>query len=401
MKAGVAKKPRDLRLDFFRGLSLVAIFTAHVPGDWLAEVIWARFGLSDAAHVFVFISGYAAAIAFGSTFVRDGFTIGTARIAWRCAQLYSTHAALFVVGVAVCALGALYGVDYADFLGVKDFFADPGRTILGLLTLRYVPTYFDILPLYMLVLACVPLVMLLARVHPGIVIALSVALWSYVQATGFNLDAGTSSGRGWGFNPLAWQMLFFAGFALSRGWIEAPRANRVLLVLAIGYLVFALVAIHPAIYALSPILGDLHAWAYSHAHKPNLDLRQFAHFLALAYVALWAICGRMALLESGIAWPFVQIGRQALPVFFAGMALAHAGGILFASLGDGFAMQVLVNVAGIGALYAVARISAWVKVAPWKSGHGRPARAPAAVPVIAPPVVVAPVVVAHGATPAA
>jgi hypothetical protein len=384
MTATAPKKPRDVRLDFFRGLSLVAIFTAHVPGDWLAEIIWARFGLSDAAHVFVFISGYAAAIAFGSTFVRDGFALGTARIAWRCAQLYSVHAALFVAGAAICALGALYGIDYADFLGIRDFFADPGRSLLGLLTLRYVPTYFDILPLYMLVLAGVPLVMLLARVHPGLVIALSVALWSYVQATGFNLDAGTSSGRGWGFNPLAWQMLFFTGFALSRGWIEAPGPSRALLAVCAGYLVFALVAIHPAIYTLSPALVDLHAWAYSHAHKPNLDLRQYAHFLALAYVALWAIRGRHDLLESGLARPFVRIGRQALPVFFAGMALAHVGGILFAAFGDGLAVQVFVNVAGIGALYAIARIAAWVKVAPWKTGHARPSRVPAAASTPAP-----------------
>lgn len=390
MSGTAPKKPRDVRLDFFRGLSLVAIFTAHVPGDWLSEVIWARFGLSDAAHVFVFISGYAAAIAFGSTFVREGFALGTARIAWRCAQLYSSHMALFVVGAAICALAALHGVDYADFLGIKDFYADPGRTLLGLLTLRYVPTYFDILPLYMLVLACVPLVMLLARLHPGLVIATSVALWSYVQATGFNFDAGTSSGRGWGFNPLAWQMLFFTGFALSRGWIEAPGPNRALLVLCGGYLLFALVAIHPAIYTLSPTLIDLHAWAYSHAHKPNLDLRQYAHFLALGYVALWALRGRLALLETSVARPFVQIGRQALPVFFAGMALAHVGGIMFAAYGDGLAMQVAVNFAGIGALYTVARISAWVKVAPWKTGHARTPRAAAhlhaaaAAPIAAP-----------------
>jgi hypothetical protein len=379
MTPAPAKKPRDLRLDFFRGLSLVAIFTAHVPGDWLSEIIWARFGLSDAAHVFVFISGYAAAMAFGGTFLRDGFAIGTARIGWRCAQLYSVNAALFVVGAAVCAVAAMHGVDYAGFLGIGDFFADPGRTLLGALTLHYVPTYFDILPLYMLVLACVPLVMLLARVHPGLVIATSVALWCFVQATGFNFDSHAPDGRGWGFNPLAWQMLFFTGFALSRGWIEAPGPNRALLAACVAYLAFALVAIHPAIYSLLPVLGDVHAWAYSHAHKPNLDLRQYAHFLALAYVALWAIRGRPDLLQSGLAWPFVQIGRQALPVFFSGMVLAHAGGVAFAALGDGFAMQVVVNVAGFGALYAVARISAWVKVAPWKTGGARPARAPAPV----------------------
>ena len=378
MSTTPAKKPRDVRLDFFRGLSLVAIFTAHVPGDWLAEIIWARFGLSDAAHVFVFISGYAAAMAFGGTFVRQGFFVGTARIAWRCAQLYSVHMALFILGAAVCAFAATQGIDYASYLGISDFFADPGRTLLGLFTLRYVPTYFDILPLYLLVLACVPLVMLLARVHPGLVIAVSVLLWSYVQATGFNFDSGVSAGRGWGFNPLAWQLLFFTGFALSRGWVEVPRFHPYFVAACMAYLVFGFVAIHPAVYSLHPLLGDLHGWAYSHAHKPNLDLRQYAHFLALAVVVLWALDGRLELLTSKYARPFVQVGRQALPVFFSGMALAHLGGIALAFGGDGLAMQVLVNVAGIGALYGVARISAWIKVAPWKTA---PVRAPVAVPV--------------------
>ncbi len=373
MSEAAPKKPRDVRLDFFRGLSLVAIFTAHVPGDWLAEIIWARFGLSDAAHVFVFISGYAAAMAFGGTFLRQGFAIGTARIAWRCAQLYSVHMALFLLGAAICAWAATRGIDYAVYLGIADFFADPGRTLLGLFTLGYVPTYFDILPLYMLVLASVPLVMLLARIHPGLVIALSVALWSFVQATGFNLNAGTSAGQGWGFNPLAWQLLFFTGFALSRGWVEAPRFHPVLVAACIAYLLFGFVAIYPAVHSLHPALGDLHAWAYSHAHKPNLDLRQYAHFLALAFVVLWAIDTRRELLASRFAWPFVQLGRQALPVFFSGMALAHVAGIVLAFGDDGLTLQVLVNVAGIGGLYAVARISAWIKVAPWKS----PARAPA------------------------
>ena len=381
MTAAPAKKPRDVRLDFFRGLSLVAIFTAHVPGDWLAEIIWARFGLSDAAHVFVFISGYAAAMAFGGTFLRQGFVAGTARIAWRCVQLYSVHMALFVLGAAICAWAATRGIDYAAYLGIADFFADPGAALIGLLTLAYVPTYFDILPLYMLVLACVPIVLLLARVHPGLVIALSVGMWSFVQATGFNLDAGTSSGQGWGFNPLAWQMLFFTGFALSRGWIEAPKFHPLLLAACIAYLVFGLVAIHPAVYGLHPALVALNDWAYAHAHKPNLDLRQYAHFLALAYVVLWAINGRREMLTSRFAWPFVVLGRQALPVFVSGMALAHVAGIVLASEGTGLALQVLVNVAGIGGLYAIARASAWIKVAPWKA----PERPPVAAPVTALP----------------
>ena len=91
-----AKKPRDVRGEFFRGAALLIIFVAHVPGNFLGDWIPARFGLSDAAHMFVFISGYAAAIAFGGTFLRFGFLAGTGRIAIRCAQLYGAHIGLFV-----------------------------------------------------------------------------------------------------------------------------------------------------------------------------------------------------------------------------------------------------------------------------------------------------------------
>lgn len=375
MTAPAPKKVRDPRLDFFRGVSLVAIFFAHVPGGWAREIIWARFGLSDAAHVFVFISGFAAAIAFGGTFVKMGFFAGTARIAWRAAQLYACHLALFFLALF---LSAAFVPEYAEFLGIAGFFADPAARIVELFTLRYVPTYFDILPLYMLVLASVPLVMALARVHPGLVIAVSVALWSVVQATGFNLPAG--EGRSWGFNPLAWQLIFFAGFALSRGWIVPPRPTPVLLTLCFVYLAFGVVAEVPWVWNLRPELEAVHYWAYAHAHKPNLDLRQFAHFAALAIVALWAVRDRLHLLTTPLAMPFVKLGRQALPVFFAGMAFSHLGGMTVAAFGTGLDIQVLVHGLGLAGLFAVARISTFVKNAPWKTGTKPPVKPAAEAP---------------------
>jgi hypothetical protein len=375
-----AKKPRDLRLDFFRGLSLVAIFFAHVPGGWAREIIWARFGLSDAAHVFVFISGFAAAIAFGGTFGRMGFATGTARIVWRAAQLYGCHIALFF---ATLFIVAAFAPGYAGFLGIDGFFADPLRHIVDLFTLRYVPTYFDILPLYLVVLAAVPLAMALARIHPGLVIAASVGLWSGVQVTGFNLAAG--EGRFWGFNPLAWQMLFFAGFALSRGWIAPPKPTPAVLALCLGYLVFGFVVEFKAVWSLVPELAALHEWAYAHANKPDLDARQFAHFVALAIVALWVVRQRPAMLESVLAWPFILLGRQALPVFFSGMVLSHLGGIALAIYGTDIEDQIAVHGFGILGLLAVARIATFVKNAPWKTG-AKPASAPAAAAISAPSV---------------
>src|SRR5215471_11061266 len=62
---------RDLRLDLFRGLSLIFIFVDHVPDNVLSYLTLQSFSFCDAAEVFIFISGYAAAIVYGKALYRD------------------------------------------------------------------------------------------------------------------------------------------------------------------------------------------------------------------------------------------------------------------------------------------------------------------------------------------
>src|SRR4029077_5661707 len=52
---------RDLRLDFFRGLSLFFIFIDHIPNNVLSYGTLQAIAFADAAEVFIFISGYTAA----------------------------------------------------------------------------------------------------------------------------------------------------------------------------------------------------------------------------------------------------------------------------------------------------------------------------------------------------
>ena len=380
-----AKKPRDVRLDFFRGVSMLIIFVAHVPGNWLAEVIPARFGLSDAAHMFVFISGWAAAIAFGGTFVRFGFLTGTARIAWRCLQLYAAHIGLFVVVAATCAAFAesLGGIEYAQRLSIGGFWVDPGATLVALFTLAYVPLYFDILPLYMVVLAMVPAMMALRRWHPAAPFAASVGLWIAVQATGFGPPSNHAEGALWGFNPFAWQLIFFTGYALSIGWAPRPRFAPGLVAASTAYLVVSAAVMIPAVYESYMLVGDLRGWVLAHAHKPNLDPRQYLHFLALAVVVIAALRGREHWLAQRWARPFVKLGQQALIVFVSGMALSHVGGMVLATYGTGPLLQLAVNGAAFAMLFALAYAAAWIKHAPWKESRTRPIATPAPVPALA------------------
>jgi hypothetical protein len=129
------------------------------------------------------------------------------------------------------------------------------------------------------------------------------------------------------------------------------------------------------------LIGDLRGWVLAHAHKPNLDPRQYLHFLALAIVVVAALRGREHWLARRWARPFVKLGQQALIVFVSGMALSHVGGMVLATYGTGPLLQLAVNGGAFALLFALAYGAAWIKHAPWKESRTRPLAA--AVPAAA------------------
>ena len=66
---------RDLRLDFFRGLALFCIFIDHLPTTIMAEFTLQSLMLSDAAEVFILISGYTAGMVYGRAMERQSESI--------------------------------------------------------------------------------------------------------------------------------------------------------------------------------------------------------------------------------------------------------------------------------------------------------------------------------------
>jgi hypothetical protein len=381
---------RDPRLDFFRGAAMFIIFIAHCRGNFLWSYIPARFGMSDAADMFVFLSGMAASIAFGGAFVRHGALIGTARILYRCWQLMVAHLGMFFTGAFVAAAGTRWfgDTDYVEVLRLHHFFDDTPNALIQLFTLRYVPNYFDILPLYMIVLAMVPVAMLLARLHPMLVVAASLAL--YLAAAAFHLDfpANADGQPQWFFDPLAWQLIFFTGFALRRGWVRVPLYSPKLLIASVAILVVGLAISLPPVFEHSAAIDALRIWIGDHSNKTYLDPLQYFHFLASVYVVLALLAGREAILLSPMLRPFVKCGQQALAVFVSGMILSHVASMVFDHAGTGFVTQVAVNGACFALLFAVAYTVAWFKAQPWKR---RPAVAPIAASV--PDVEVPPAVV--------
>lgn len=64
---------RDLRIDFFRGVALYMILVDHVVGDPISKFTYQRIGFSDAAELFVFLSGVSCAIVYSRVLERRGW----------------------------------------------------------------------------------------------------------------------------------------------------------------------------------------------------------------------------------------------------------------------------------------------------------------------------------------
>src|SRR3954447_16739027 len=50
-------------IDFWRGFALLTIFINHVPGNAFEPFTYSHFSISDAAELFVFLAGWAIALA--------------------------------------------------------------------------------------------------------------------------------------------------------------------------------------------------------------------------------------------------------------------------------------------------------------------------------------------------
>src|SRR5919109_5521259 len=94
---------RDFRLDFFRGVALFSIFIDHVASDsLLAQFTLQSLGFSDAAEVFILISGYTAGMVYGRAIERQGLLMAEANASWKSEIQASGLGELFR------SLGALY-----------------------------------------------------------------------------------------------------------------------------------------------------------------------------------------------------------------------------------------------------------------------------------------------------
>jgi hypothetical protein len=364
--AGAAGK-RDLRLDFFRGIALFLIFIDHIPGNLLSHFTIQAIGFSDAAEIFIFVSGYTAALVYGQAMLKRGWLVAAARVLYRVWQLYVAHIFVFLLYAALVAFSALNfeGREFGRELHVVKFFTEPYIAVIRVLELRFQPTFLDILPVYIVLLAAFPVVLPLIRRHALAALVPSLAIYLAVQFFGVTLY-GYPGWRPWFFNPFAWQLLFVIG--ATCGYARYSPHSRLGAVVRRLLGPAAVICLAAAVIRLSWTLHD--SWGAVPAllldqfwpiDKSNLAPLRLLHFLALAVLVASFVAPDARFLRWRAAQPVIRCGQYSLQIFCLGILLAVIGHFVLDEWRDTVAVQLATNAAGILLMIGTATLISWYR----------------------------------------
>jgi len=341
---------RDRRIDVARGMALLMIFVDHIPGNALGLATLRNFGFSDAAEIFVFLAGMSAMLAYAKVFERDGMACGLSRVIRRWARIYLFQVGLFLTTCVVVSLWTMHYRLQPSF--VAPIINAPISGLIHGLLLQALPSYLDILPLYLALFAAFPLIYFGVRRNLWVALTASATIWLAANLNpNINLPNWIDHGR-WFFNPFAWQFLFTIGAALALPAAidkrSLPRINW-LVWLCIVYLGFAFLESAPWADWNLPNLRPI---ALVTPDKTLLAPLRLLDVLSLAYLLLSS--DRLRVLAGQRTFrPFEICGRHSLEVFAVGCVAALLGRLFFRTYGAGIEAQIEINVVGIAMMFMV------------------------------------------------
>jgi hypothetical protein len=363
--AGLPFPGRDLRLDLFRGLANWAIFLDHIPHEVMSSITTRNYGFSDAADLFVFISGYTAACVFGRIMIERGCVAAASKLVKRVSKLYAAH--IIVLAIYIAIVGGvsrgLHDPDDLNQFNVAVFMSHPLWESSQALLLRYKPVNLDVLPLYILLLGTfAPALWLMVR-KPTLTLAGSLVVYFAARHFGWNLPASPSGL--WYFNPFTWQLLFFLGAWTALGGAQAVQPvirTRTVFCLAVAFIVFASVVTMAINF---PGLGNLLPhWILQPFYpndKTNLAPYRVVHLMAVAVVVTRLLAADSPILQWRLCAPAIKCGQHPLEVFCIGIVLSFCAHAAIETSLDALWVQIFVGTLGILFLTAGAHYLTWYK----------------------------------------
>ena len=195
-----------------------SIFINHIPGIYFERFTHRNVSFSDSAELFVFLAGWSLGYLVGGSDAPKSTPRLMLRLGGRAFQIYAAQILISSLAIAILASAAflLDNPLILEWHNAAAVFLDPALTHIGLVLLTHQLGYFDILPLYVvLMVVAAPLVALIYRFARPLLLPLSLAIYLAALIVPITVPTWPVPGQ-WFFNPLAWQVLFVLGFALSR-----------------------------------------------------------------------------------------------------------------------------------------------------------------------------------------
>ncbi len=347
-------------IDFWRGFALVTIFINHVPGIYFERFTYRNVSLSNSAELFVFLAGCSLRI------LVDGaaralpaqwlvFRLEARAFNVYVAQMVVTELAIALIAASAFFLDAPYLLDWHNASAV---FNDPVKAHIGLVLLTHQLGYFNILPLYVVLLVIAPPIALLHRHAKRFLPLISFLIYAWALIFGANLPTWPVEGT-WFLNPLTWQFIYVLGFLLAGtdGIGAAARRHRGILrwlavpVVLLGALVAFADFSPDAVIVPEPKLLFVF-------DKTFLSPARLIHSLALTAI----FAGTVKIIVPWIRYPWeflCLLGRNSLIVFCALSLLSLTGQIVRFILGGHVALDALIVILGVLLMGFIAWAAEW------------------------------------------
>ncbi|RVU18192.1 OpgC domain-containing protein [Methylobacterium oryzihabitans] len=355
-------------IDFWRGFALITIFVNHIPGNVFQDYTYSQYGISDAAELFVFLAGWSIGIAIHG---RGGQTEPAARtvlrLLSRMVEVYRAQLVITAVALAMLA-GAALALDnplLVEWHNAGPVFTDPIQATVGWVTLLHQLGFFNILPLYVVLLGLAPAFVLMARIHRGLTLAMSLSLYAVCLVDEINLPSWPSEGH-WFFNPFCWQLLLVLGF-LAHEWQRETPAFLVWRrrLMPLGIVLVALGAVLAVLHLRpDPLLVPEPRLLFTF-DKSYLTPARLLHFLGIL-LAFQSVFGLIQPRAPWLVRQLAALGRNSLAVFSVGSVASLAVQLVRFSTGGGF----LVDVFAVGCGLCLLAFTAWF--VEWRSRSPRP-----------------------------
>lgn len=326
-------KERDPRIDFFRGVALCMILVDHIAGDPLSRFSYQHIGFSDAAEIFVFLSGLACGIAYSRTLARQGWGSLLLAITKRATRIYLFYAlsnAIVILGV-MAAASAWHIDPHGDGLAIRG--NQIATEIRMMLLLESTPAHSEVLVLYMtLTLIVIPAFLLGGERYSLLSLAVSGLVWLFSPM----LVDMSSLVDNWFFDPFAWQFLFvigmFFGIKSDHQQPILQQTGRFTWLMRAAWSVVALAVAYKLLVVLSPTLNIDPARLQIDSDqltimKKHLALIRLCHFLSVAMLVATYFRPSNPLMRTQLILPFIWIGRNPLQIFSLSIVLSALGNV--------------------------------------------------------------------------